>query len=140
MDLDKAQKVNRLAKELLAHGMASNSTDATQKAEEMLAGKAAVSKQPDTLQAEEIRYVSNMIKLLSSDIEQIKQTLKQLHSELLNLKDISNEKQPTEKQSTINIEERNVDTVESTKPEKQELDYFDDSAVSLEKVFYSGHK
>ena len=71
MNVDEIQKINRLAKELLSHGIAASSNDAVAKAEQMIRGmpqaeERAVQETPEP-KRDELHELDNMVKYLSND-------------------------------------------------------------------------
>lgn len=85
MNIDDMQKVNRLAKELLVHGIAESSQDAVAQAEQTILGRQGseriVAEKVEEKENQEIRYLQNSVKQLSSDLSRISSELSALKEE-----------------------------------------------------------
>lgn len=153
MNLEETQKINRLAKELLAHHIVGDSNEATARAEKMILGKGeaqearqeAASQDNDS----EIRYIHTNLAQLHADIRRMASEISGLKNGYESLKN-----------SVASIRERNVVpqnvsvaapapsapvAAQQTQPRAQEespsrMGGFSDEQVAIDKIFYFGKK
>ena len=143
MSIEDTQKINKLAKELLTHGIAASSQEASQRAEEMIHGK--TDREQKTLQdnfekQKEEREADPEFHLLKSTVRQLSSDLLKLSSELTSVKAAFTKLQrevasPKPVQSTVETtDEQSKDDLHNARSSYSQED------VSIEKVFYFGKK
>ncbi len=151
MNIEETQKINKLAKELLAHHIVEDSKEAMQKAEEMICGKVGSqeTKQESVVQEDnEIRYIHANIAQLHADIRRMAADISSLKNGYESLKN-----------SFASLKERNDVTSAAAvaapapsapaapqQPQSRReetpsrMGGFSDEQVSIDKIFYFGKK
>lgn len=162
MDIDTMQKINRLAKELFQHGIASDMEEATKQAELMInrgdggisevmslgknKGSSQAQNTQNTQNAQEdrrddvmmeLRKLGNQLNEQSKVIKTLKEQLDGVKGDMERLKVIREQKpvmmkQPFEEQVHLRKEE-----VKKEEPHPR-VGSYESSDVSIEKYFYSG--
>ncbi len=146
MNLEETQKINKLAKELLAHHIVESSHEAMAKAEQMILGKSGseeVKQEAFVQEDNEIRYIHANIAQLHADIRKLAADISGLKSGYESLKN-----------SFVSIKER--DSVPSSAPSASpspavqqqsrpeaspsRMGGFSDEQVAIDKIFYFGKK
>lgn len=153
MDIDKVQKINQLAKELMDHHMAESREEAVAKAEKMLSGKEMTELEEKMKPLEEspihedtlIRKLSRTIEEHTLKIEQLRRAITELENKLESMSrqqiqrpQVSNEHILTEAQRP---DKQMAFTKEATeKKEHPRSGNYEPGDVSIEKIFYAGNK
>lgn len=156
MDVEQMQKINRLAKELMQHGIAPDMEEATKQAELMInRGDSSISdvirpgriiKGPEESPAKqayndevasELRKLSTQLSEQSRVIKALKEQLESVKEEMGRLKAMKVQqpvmiKQPFDEQAHLRKEE-----VKKEEPHPR-VGSYDSEDVSIEKFFYSG--
>ncbi len=142
MNLEETQKINKLAKELLAHHIVESSHEAMAKAEQMILGKGESEeiKQETAVQEDnEIRYIhANIAQLhadirkLAADISGLKSGYESLKNSMASIKERSSVASPSPAPAAQN----------QSKPEESpsRMGGFSDEQVAIDKIFYFGKK
>jgi len=150
MNVEETVKVNRLAKELLEHGIVANSEDALIKAEAMISGrqKPEVKRKEEAKQKQnqELRYLESAIKYLSSEVKGLassvnktKEGYARLLAEVDELK-----KKLDENKAPVNTVNEEVPVENNTglapKENNDGKKGFSEEDIAIDKVFYFGKK
>ncbi len=146
MNLEETQKINRLAKELLAHHIVEDSNEATARAEQMVLGKSS----SEDVKQEAVLQENNEIRYIHANIAQLHADMRKLAADISGLKN----GYESLKNSFASINER--ESVPSSAPAassspmqqnqgKQEsspsrMGGFSDEQVAIDKIFYFGKK
>lgn len=153
MNLEETQKINRLAKELLAHHIVEDSNEATARAEKMILGKSEVqeAKQEAVAQEDnEIRYIHANLAQLHADIRRmtaeitgLKTSYETLKSSVSSIRERSNSVAPAAAVSAP--AQAQPVAAQQTQPRMQEespsrMGGFSDEQVAIDKIFYFGKK
>ena len=147
MDIDDAQRVNLLAKELKEHGIACSIDEAEQKAKSMMLKSENKKEEPDEkLQLLDQRYkflLNSQNQRFAEEINSLKEGLASMSSELVGLKrKIAEQKREAETRKDVSdkpkeeVQQKIAESKEKTS-EPKELTPED---VSIEKFFYCGEK
>lgn len=147
MDIDDAQRVNLLAKELKEHGIACSIDEAEQKAKSMMLKSENKKEEPDEkLQLLDQRYkflLNSQSQRFTEEINSLKEGLASMSSELVGLKrKIAEQKREAETRKDVSdkpkeeVQQKIAESKEKTS-EPKELTPED---VSIEKFFYCGEK
>lgn len=154
MNLEETQKINRIAKELLAHHIVETSDEAMAKAEQMILGRGGFevgSKQEAAAQDNnEIRYIHANIAQLHADIRRmaaeissLKGNYEALKSAVASVKERNNA--PVKPNASAAPEPSAPAAPVAAQQSKQEsspsrMGGFSDEQVAIDKIFYFGKK
>ena len=150
MDVEKLQKINALARELLQHKMASSMDDAVKMAEEQLRGKPIVSEIRQTMEppkpvqepqkeasSDEVKRLMKKVDEHASVIDSMSKKMNEMISEINNLQS------ELKRVKTIQVPEGKEQS-KLRPPEKKEahakVGIYNPDDVSIEKMFYFGQK
>lgn len=145
MDVDNITKVNKLARDLVEHGVADNMDSAITEAEKILSKKQQVGeikksveeeevkRSAEELLKEEIRKLNSVMSNQGEIVEKLQEKVSALTREIDDLKSRQQtpvvEKEPQQEQATLKTEEK--------KPHPK-IGEYDSEDVSVENMFYSG--
>lgn len=164
MSVEDVQKVNKLAQELLNHGIVASRDDAVRRAEEMLNKKIADVQRNDQSQTvtsdgsvkapgdpdyyrniiertrdqvqREMKSFTEMLTLLASEVDSIKEEIKNLK---INFRPQENVKEEVDRE----LKEEQTKIVEKQEAKQEphpKRGNFNSSDVAIEKMFYYGNK
>ncbi len=150
MNIEETQKINKLAKELLAHHIVESSHEAMQKAEEMICGKGGSqeAKQESIVQEDnEIRYIHANIAQLHADIRRMAADISGLKNGYESLKNSVasiKERNDAPSAAAVAAPAQSVHVAPQPQPRKEEtpsrMGGFSDEQVAIDKIFYFGKK
>ncbi|MBS3132878.1 hypothetical protein J4470_01970 [Candidatus Woesearchaeota archaeon] len=140
MNVEETVKINKLAKELLAHRIAENSEQATLKAEEMIRKRNPVEAKEKTLQqtSPDTGYFENIARHLSSNIRELASAVNRIRQEQAALKaQVDELRMLSEKKHAATAEE----SKELAQKEDENLKTgFSGEDIAIDKIFYFGKK
>ncbi len=148
MNIEETQKINKLAKELLAHHIVESSYEAMQKAEEMICGKGGSqeAKQESVVQEDnEIRYIHANIAQLHADIRRMAADISGLKGSYESLKNaVSSIKERNDVPSAVAVAAPAPSAPQQPQGRREEtpsrMGGFSDEQVAIDKIFYFGKK
>ena len=150
MNIEDMQKVNRIAKELLAHGIAGSSQDAVQQAEQMVYGKEGAEHVAAEKVAErenhEIRNLQNSVRQLSDYVSRISSELSALKDGYDKLRrDIASGRQPHHQPQPAAPLSVQAKASEAPQEKAQAAEAavgksYSQEDIAIDKIFYFGKK
>lgn len=144
MDIDKIQKINEMARELLKHGIVSSMDDAVKQAEECVSKKTEASQLRTDVESDnekkhsmslEINRLKSKISEQARKIDELEGMLKKANEKITDLE--------LRKSSTIMEKDKSQPQTRLVPEEKKphpRSGNFVPGDVSIEKIFYSGPK
>lgn len=156
MNIEETQRVNKLAKELQSHGIASSSQEAFAKAEEMIHGKEQkeepeARKSPEsseTKRAQELQLIRSSIQELNAAVESAFSNIKELAVALGALKrEVAEAKAQNARmqQAQASPVQENISQEKKTDNEEKDMKHntkssYAEKDVAVDKIFYFGNK
>ena len=152
MNIEETQRVNKLAKELKSHGIASSSQEAFSKAEEMIHGKeqkeeTEARKSPENSgaeQARELQLVKSSIQELNVAVESAFSNIKELAVALAALKKEVAEAKAQSSRPAQQAQESPAQEKQESRDEKDmkhnTKSSYAEKDVAVDKIFYFGNK
>ncbi len=148
MNLEETQKINKLAKELLAHHIVESSHEAMAKAEQMILGKGGSedARQEAVVQEDnEIRYIHANIAQLHADMRRLAADISGLKSGYESLKNTVasiREGNGVPSNAAAASPSSPPSAQQQSKPEASpsRMGGFSDEQVAIDKIFYFGKK
>ncbi len=148
MNIEETQKINKLAKELLAHHIVEDSNEATARAEQMVLGKSGSedAKQEAVVQEDnEIRYIHANIAQLHADMRRLAADISVLKNNYEGLKNSFSsikERESVHSIAPVASPSHEPSVQQHSKPEASpsRMGGFSDEQVAIDKIFYFGKK